>query len=183
MIRLTLTLWVALLGSSAQAQSIADDYGTKNPEELSLKGAIERLKYGETHPMEFALGYAAAKSGAYDDAKRIFEGAVEKMNSVQAMSWLAWMADNGLAGPEDPEAAAEWDRRAAALGSEVAMFNYGLDLLRGRGVKQNDALGQKMVRSAASLGDTTAQHLIDNEFDVDSVTPDADDWKYNPKLY
>lgn len=165
------------------AQSVADDHGTHNPEELSLKGALERLKYGEAHPMEYVLGYGAAKAGLHEEAKRIFEGAVEHMNSAQAMTWLSWMADNGLAGPEDPVAAAQWDRRAAALGSEVAMFNFGLDLLRGRGVPRDEALGRKMIGQAARLGDSSAQHLIDNDYDLDSVTPDADEWKYELKLF
>ena len=171
------------LALPVQAQMASDEFGTHNPEELSLRGALDRLKHGEAHPMEYALGYGAAKAGLHEEAKRIFEGAVEHMNSAQAMTWLSWMADNGLAGPEDPAAAAEWDRRAAELGSEVAMFNFGLDLLRGRGVERDEALGRKMIRQAAEKGDETAQHLIDNDFDLDSVTPDADEWKYNPKIY
>ena len=166
-----------------QAPMEVDEYGTRNPEELSIKGALARLRIGEAHPMEFALGYGAAKAGLHDEAKEIFEGAVRETQSPQAMTWLSWMADNGLAGPEDPETAAMWDRRAAEAGSEVAMFNYGLDLLRGRGVAHNPEEGRRMIRRAAELGDTTAQHLIDNDWDLDSVTPDADNWKYGPRLF
>lgn len=174
---------VLLLAGTAQAQTSSDEAGTLNPEELSLRGALDRLQHGEAHPMEYILGYGAAKAGLHEEAKRIFEGAVEHMNSAQAMTWLAWMEDNGLAGPEDPAAAAEWDRRAAELGSEVAMFNFGLDLLRGRGVPQDDQLGRDMIKAAALRGDETAQHLIDNDFDLDSVTPDADNWKYEKRLF
>ncbi|KMK66723.1 Sel1 repeat protein [Puniceibacterium sp. IMCC21224] len=179
-----LTFTVALCAATvAQSDTVADDLGTLNPEELSLNGLLDRLSHDQAHPMEYALGYGAAKAGLHAEARRIFEGAAARLNSAQAMTWLAWMDDNGLAGPENPKAAAEWDRRAAALGSEVGMFNYGLDLLRGRGVAQDDAQGRQMIERAANLGDTSARHLIENQYDLDSVTPDADAWKYAPKLF
>ena len=93
------------------------------------------------------------------------------------------MEDNGLAGPEDAEAAAEWDPLSMEGGSAVGAFNYGLDILRGRGVAKDPALGRKTIERAAELGDVTAQHLIDNDFDLDSVTPDADEWKYEERLF
>ncbi len=161
----------------------SDEFGTNNPEELTLHGALERLEHGESHPMEYAMGYFAAKAGLHDEAKRLFEGAVDEFASPQGMTWLSWMADNGLAGPEDPAAAAEWDRRAAEAGSEVGMFNHGLNLLRGRGVAQNEEEGRRMIESAAAMGQPRAQHLIDNDYDLESVTPDADSWKYNPLAF
>ncbi|WP_095590140.1 tetratricopeptide repeat protein [Actibacterium ureilyticum] len=172
---------VAAWADDRSMRSDAD--GTHNPEELSLRGALDRLKHDEAHPMEYALGYGAAKAGLHDEAKRLFEGAVNRHESPQAMTWLSWMADNGLAGPEDPKAAAEWDRRAAEAGSEVGMFNYGLDLLRGRGVERDEEKGRQMIESAAALGQPRAQHLIDNDYDLESVTPDADSWKYRELLY
>lgn len=185
--RFTLPLIAALLaGTMACADDRtmrSDETGTHNPEELSLRGALDRLKHGESHPMEYALGYGAAKAGLHDEAKRLFEGAVNRYESPQAMTWLSWMADNGLAGPEDAEAAAEWDRRAAEAGSEVGMFNYGLDLLRGRGVARDDEKGRQMIEQAAALGQPRAQHLIDNDYDLESVTPDADSWKYKQLYY
>lgn len=157
-------------------------HGTHNPEELSLRGALARLTIGESTPMDGALGYGAAKAGLHDEARALFEDSAAR-GSVQGMTWLSWMADNGLAGPEDPAAAAEWDRRAAELGSEVAMFNYGLDLLRGRGVPRDIEQGRKVIRKAAELGESSAQHLIDNDWDLEAVTPDADSWKNEQYLY
>ncbi|MEM1079704.1 MAG: tetratricopeptide repeat protein [Pseudomonadota bacterium] len=179
-----------LLGTAALAESpapnphqmLVEDHGTHNPEELSLRGALARLKIGQPSPMDSALGYGAAKAGLHEEARALFEDSAARGN-VQGMTWLSWMEDNGLAGPENPEAAAEWDRRAAELGSEVAMFNYGLDLLRGRGVPRNEVEGRRVIARAAALGETSAQHLIDNDFDLDSVTPDADAWKYAPHLF
>lgn len=161
---------------------ISDEFGTKNPEELSLKGALDRLRHGEWHPMTGALGYGAAKAGLHEEAREIFSESANRDNP-QGMTWLSWMEDNGLAGPENPEASAYWDRRAMELGSEVGAFNYGLDVLRGRGVPYDQELGRRIIRQAAEMGSDTAQHLIDNEFDLDTVTPDADEWKYEKKLF
>ena len=169
--------------SAQELEMRSDADGTHNPEELTFRGAMERLKQDESHPMDYALGYHAAKAGLHEEAKQLFAGGVKKLQSTQAMTWLSWMADNGLAGPEDPEAAAEWHRRAAEAGSEVGMFNYGLDLLRGRGVAMDEEKGREMIQAAAALGQPRAQHLIDNDYDLDSVTPDADNWKYEQLLY
>lgn len=185
----TLTLICFVLGNSAAplwaetlGSHVSDAYGTHNPEELSLRGALDRLRHGEWHPMTSAIGYGAAKAGMHETAREIFSDSAARGN-VQGMTWLSWMEDNGLAGPENPEAAANWDRRAMELGSEVATFNYGLDVLRGRGVPFDQARGEEIIRHAARMGDTSAQHLIDNDFDLDSVTPDADEWKYEKRLY
>lgn len=163
--------------------AVADEFGVKNPEELSLEGMMDRLRHGEIDPMNYAIGYGAAKSGRHEEARQIFQEAIDRTGSVQAMTWMSWIEDNGLSGPENPAAAAEWDRRAAELGSEVAAFNYGLDLLRGRGVRKNEVEGRKMIDRAAAMGDTSAQHLIDNDYDVKSVTPDADEWRYELNLF
>lgn len=176
----------SILAAQALAEErdsqVSDAFGTKNPEELSLRGALDRLQHGEWHPMNSALGYGAAKAGMHDEAREIFTESAKRDN-VQGMTWLSWMEDNGLAGPEDPEAAAYWDKRAMELGSEVGAFNYGLDVLRGRGVPYDQALGEKIIRKAAEMGSDTAQHLIDNDFDLDAVTPDADAWKYEKRLF
>lgn len=179
MIRTTIfvTLGTLLLATPTLAQSFSafggpcqlqqeDAHGTLNPEELSMCGFIKRMRADEVHPLMGAVGYDAAKSG-----------------NVMAMTWMSWREDNGLAGPEDAETAAEWDPLSMEGGSAVGAFNYGLDILRGRGVAKDPALGRKTIERAAELGDVTAQHLIDNDFDLDSVTPDADEWKYEERLF
>ena len=168
-------------GGPCQLQK-ADANGTLNPEELSMCGFIERMRADEVHPLLGAVGYGAAKSGNHEAAREIFSE-VANSGNVMAMTWMAWMEDNGLAGPENAEAAAEWDRLSMEGGSAVGAFNYGLDVLRGRGVVRDEELGRKIIRRAARLGDRSAQHLIDNDFDLDSVTPDADEWKYERRLY
>lgn len=179
-----LAIWVAVaLAGPAQGQMVSNDEGTLNPEELSLKGGLDRLKYGEVGPVEYALGYGAAMAGRHDEARQLFERAAEHLNSSQAMTMMSWLNDNVAAGPENPEEAAMWDRRAAETGSEVGMFNYGLDILRGYGVAYDAELGRDYIRRAAALGSVSAQHLIDNEFNLDVVTPDVDEAKYGQKLY
>ena len=69
------------------------------------------------------------------------------------------------------------------LGSEVGAFNFGLDVLRGRGVPYDRELGEAIIQKAARMGSPEAQHLIENDFDLDSVTPDADEWKYKKNLF
>jgi TPR repeat protein len=172
-----------MLALTVATPAMTDEFGVKNPEELSLEGMMDRLRHGEIDPMNYAIGYGAAKSGRHEEAREIFQEAIDRTGSVQAMTWMSWIEDNGLTGPEDPAAAAEWDRKAAELGSEVAAFNYGLDLLRGRGVPMDEIEGRKMIDRAAAMGDTTAQHLIDNEYDIKSVTPDADEERYNLNLF
>ncbi len=179
-------LAACLLFSPALAEEkeshVSDEFGTKNPEELSLRGALDRLRHGEWHPMSSALGYGAAKAGMHDVAREIFTDSANR-NNVQGMTWLSWMEDNGLGAPENPEAAAYWDRRAMELGSEIGAFNFGLDVLRGRGVPQDQKLGEAIIRKAAEMGSPDAQHLIDSGFDLDVVTPDADNWKYEKHLF
>ncbi|MEM9584361.1 MAG: sel1 repeat family protein [Pseudomonadota bacterium] len=175
-----------MFASSALAQEqqshVSDEFGTKNPEELSLRGALDRLRHDEAHPMLGVLGYGAAKAGMHEVAREIFEDSAKREN-LQGLTWLSWMEDNGLAGPENPEAAAQLDRRAMELGSEVGAFNFGLDVLRGRGVPFDQELGEAIIKQAAEMGSSDAQHLIENDFDLDSVTPDADEWKYEKRLF
>ncbi len=174
---------ILLMTLALSIPATADEYGVTNPEELSMEGMMDRLSRGEIDPMNYVIGYGAAKAGRHKEARQIFKEAIDRTGSAQAMTWMSWIEDNGLGGPENPAAAAEWDRKAAELGSEVAAFNYGLDLLRGRGVPIDEVEGRKMIDRAAAMGDPTAQHLIDNEYDLKSVTPDADEWRYELNLF
>ena len=110
-------------------------------------------------------------------ARQLFERCAEA-GYTGAMTWMAQLDDNGLGAPENPEAAAAWDRRAAEAGDPVGQFNYGLDLMRGRGVAQDMALGRSYVDQAAAAGLQVAKRLQDAGYDLDEVTPDADNWKY-----
>lgn len=173
---------VMLVLTGAAAADDLSDGGTTNPEELSINGQLDRLRQGDGGPMAGIYGYAAAKSGDHKAAREIFSKLADDGNA-QAMTWMSWIEDNGLGGFEDPDAAAEWDRRAMRAGSEVGMFNYGLDLMRGRGVVRDEAMARVLIQKAASLGLEAAQRMVDSDFDLDVATPDADNWKYEEQLY
>jgi len=172
----------AVLVLAGPAVAAGDEEGMLNPDELSLDYFARKSEQGFVDPMGSMHGYMAAKSGDYATARRILERQAAQ-GVTQAMTWMGWMEDNGLGAPEDPDKAAEWDRRAAEAGDHVGMFNYGLDLLRGRGVRQDEAAGRAMIDRAAAAGDETARGLIADGYDLETVTPDADNWKYDRQIY
>ena len=107
-------------------------------------------------------------------------GACAAAGYTGAMTWMSYMEQNGFGGDFDPDAAAEWDRRAAEAGDPVGKFNYGISLMRGFGVAQDEARGRALVDEAARDGLAIAKRLQGAEYDLDEVTPDADNWRYAP---
>lgn len=96
------------------------------------------------------------------------------------MTWMSQLDNTGLGGEYDPDAAADWDRQAAQAGDPARKFNHGVDLMRRHGVTRDDALGRTYVDEAADDGLQIAKRLQGADYDLDEVTPDADDWKYAP---
>lgn len=170
---------LAVLPFAAAAQE--DEGGVLNPEELSMNSVMERAIRGETGMTTCAAGYLITKSGRHGLARRLFEQCAAA-GYTGAMTWMSQLEDNGLGGPMDPDAAAAWDRRAAEAGDPVGKFNYGLDLMRGRGVARDEAEGRRLVDEAAAEGLTVARRLQSADYDLDEVTPDADNWKYAPMM-
>lgn len=154
-------------------ETVEDDFGVLNPEELTVQYWAERSKEGRYDPAMCAYGYPLAKMGWHEPARRIFERCAEHGNAY-AMPWAAWTEENGYDKPSDPAAAAEWDRKLAETGSPIGQLNYGLDTLRGHGVPQDTRLGRKLVDEAAAAGDKTAKELAAHDYDPESVTPTAD---------
>lgn len=173
-----LALCLLVLATPALAET-DDSLGTLNPEELTIGRVLEDVARGETTMTNCATGYFITKSGRHVEARQVF-GACAEAGYTGAMTWMGQMDDNGLGAPEDPDAAAGWDRRAAEAGDPVGQFNFGLDLMRGRGVPQDEATGRQMVDAAAAQGLAVARRLQDAGYDLDEVTPDADNWKYAP---
>lgn len=153
--------------------------GTLNPEELSMNRVLDNAARGEVSMTTCAAGYLMTKSGRHAEARALFQACADA-GYTGAMTWMSQLEDNGLGAPEDPDAAANWDRKAAEAGDPVGMFNYGLDLMRGRGVVQDEAEGRRMVDAAAAAGLPVARRLQEASYDLDEVTPDADTWKYAP---
>ncbi|MCA0850740.1 tetratricopeptide repeat protein [Salipiger thiooxidans] len=158
---------------------VADEYGTTNPEELTWRSVRDRAERGQTDMMTCAAGYLMTKSGDHETARKIFE-ACAAAGYTGAMTWMSYMEQNGFGGEFDPDAAAEWDRRAAEAGDPVGKFNYGISLMRGFGVAQDEARGRALVDEAARDGLAIAKRLQGAEYDLDEVTPDADNWRYAP---
>ena len=153
--------------------------GTLNPDEMTWQSQIDKVQRGETSMTICASGYMMTKSGDHAKARAIFE-ACARDGYTGAMTWMSQLDNNGLGGEYDPDAAAEWDRRAAEAGDPVGRFNYGMDLMRGHGVARDEALGRQYVDQAAADGLAIARRLQRAGYDLDEVTPDADNWKYAP---
>jgi uncharacterized protein len=174
---LAVVLALGLIASPALAEEEAG--GTLNPEEMTINRVLQDAANGKISMTSCASGYYITKAGRHVQARELFE-ACAKAGYTGAMTWMSQLDDNGLGAPENPESAADWDRRAASLGDPVGKFNYGLDQMRGRGVKKDVEAGRRLVDEAAAMGLPTAKRLKAAGYDLDEVTPDADNWKYAP---
>lgn len=170
---------ICLLALPAAAED-ASGLGDLNPEELTLDRALSDAARGKTSMTTCAMGYYITKSGRHAQARTLFEQCAED-GWTGAMTWMSQLDDNGLGAPEDPRRAAGWDRRAAEAGDPVGQFNYGLDLMRGRGIARDEAAGRAQVDAAARQGLPVARRLQGAGYDLDEVTPDADTGKYAPQ--
>ncbi|MFQ6549118.1 tetratricopeptide repeat protein [Aestuariibius sp. 2305UL40-4] len=173
----TLVLPLALLAMPLSAET--DEFGTLNPDEMTWQNNLTAAERGETSMMMCASGYMMTKSGDHETARKIFEACAED-GWTGTMTWLSQLDNNGLAGAYDPDAAAEWDRKAAELGDPVGKFNYGLALIRGHGVQKDEEAGRALIDEAAATGLPIARRMVAADYDPEEVTPDADNWKYAP---
>ena len=171
-------LLAGFCAGAALAES--DSHGTLNPPEMGMDRVMQNIRNGQTDMVTCAAGYYMTKKGDHGEARTLFENCAEQGGYTAAMTWMSQLDNNGLGGDYNPDAAAEWDRRAAEAGDPVGKFNYGLDLMRGHGVAQDEDLGRKFVDEAAADGLKIAQRLQASGYDLDEVTPDADNWKYAP---
>lgn len=173
-----LILSLALIATPAFGEDLSQ-FGTTNPEEMTWGSNLARVERGDVDMNICASGYMMTKSGDHATARAIFE-ACAAAGYTGAMTWMSQLDNNGLGGEYNPDAAANWDRRAAEAGDPVGKFNYGLDLMRGHGVARDEALGRRYVDEAARDGLQVAKRLQGAGYDLDEVTPDADNWKYAP---
>ncbi|MDJ0614552.1 MAG: sel1 repeat family protein [Rhizobiaceae bacterium] len=173
---------VVVFAGPVMAEDEFDAGGTLNPDEMSLNSALQKAINGEVSMVVCAQGYLMTKKGSHEEARRIFKNCAEA-GYTGTMTWMSYMEQNGFGEDEDATASAEWDQKAAELGDPIGEFNYGLNLLRGYGVEQNEALGKALIDRAARNGVKAAKQLQDAEYDYRAVTPDADEWKFEKKLY
>lgn len=174
-----LLICAALSAPALADETEIDPGGTLNPDEMTWESMLDRANRGETDMVLCASGYMLTKSGDHENARTIFRNCAEA-GYTGAMTWMSQLDDNGLGADENPDAAAEWNRRAAEAGDAVGKFNHGIDLLRGRGISKDPIKGRKLVDEAAAEGLVAAQRLQGAGYDLDEVTPDADNWKYAP---
>ncbi|MBU0643387.1 MAG: sel1 repeat family protein [Alphaproteobacteria bacterium] len=153
------------------------EQGTLNPHEMSMAQVMESIRNGDTGMVICSQGYLVTKSGRHEMARELFKSCADH-GWTGAMTWMSQLDDRGLGGPQDLAAAAEWNRKAAEAGDPVGKFNHGLDLMRGWGVARDEAAGRAMVDEAARDGLDVAQRLQSAQYDLDEVTPDADEWRY-----
>ncbi len=171
-----------LTSLSALAGDAKDEGGTLNPDEMSLNRSFDLAKRGKVGMVICAQGYLMTKKGSHEEARTIFEECA-KRGYTGTMTWMSYMDTNGFGGREDPKAAAEWDRRAAEAGDPIGQFNYGLDLLRGHGVRRDEIGARAYIDRAAKAGVEDAVRLKESGYDPDVVTPDADNWRYEKRVF
>lgn len=171
-------LCAAFAGPPASAlESSSDADGDLNPQQLTIDYWVAKLDQKPFDTRICLYGYPAAKMGNHPAARRIFE-ACSKAGVAGAMPWMAWTEENGYDKPSNPKAAAEWDKRLADTGSSLGAFNYGLDLLRGHGVRPDPVAGRAYIDRAARGGDEDARSLAASGYDPESVTPEVDKDRY-----
>ena len=158
----------------AEALSADEQGGFHNPMEMALSDA----PFKKPSIPVCQAGYLLTKKGEHDPAFKTHLNCAEA-GYTRSMIWLAYIYQNGLIeGGENPQKSAYWDRRSAEAGNEVGMFNYGLDLMRGYGVKRDQDEGKAWIQRAANLGHKHAKELIEANYDLSVVTPDADEARW-----
>jgi len=159
--------------------TVTDDHGTLNPQDTGFGRVMRNIDNGVTDMATCANGYHITKAGRHAAARQLFE-ACAAAGYTGAMTWMSQLDNNGLGGDYNPDRAANWDKRAADLGDPVGKFNHGLNLMRGHGVPRDEDLGRAYVDAAAKDGLKIARRLQGADYDLNEVTPDADNWKYAP---
>lgn len=151
--------------------------GTLNPHEMSMASIMDKVREGQSDMVICSTGYLITKSGRHELARELFTQCAEA-GYTGTMTWMSQLEDNGLGAPQDLEAATEWNRQAAEAGDPVGKFNRGLDLMRGWGVARDTEAGRRLVDEAANDGLAVARRLQGADYDLEEVTPDADEWRY-----
>ncbi|MCP1199900.1 tetratricopeptide repeat protein [Notoacmeibacter sp. MSK16QG-6] len=156
-----------------------DDMGSLNPPDTGPEMLARKIEMGAIDSVTCSLGFNAVKYDNHELARRLAIKCAEA-GYAKAMMWISQLENNGPAGEYNPDASAEWDRRAAEAGDPVGQFNHGLNLMRGHGIARDEPLGRSFIDKAADEGIEDAIRLRDSGYDLDEVTPDADKGRYGP---
>lgn len=174
-------LFIALAGAGHAETPVEaeDDFGILNPDDTGKDMIVRKIEMGVIDSVTCSLGINVTKKDDYELARTLIKRCADA-GITKAMTWMSQIENNGLGGDYNPDASAEWDRRAAEAGDPIGKFNHGLNLIRGHGIAQDEALGRQFVDEAATDGLAIAKRLQGADYDLDVVTPDADNWKYAP---
>ena len=116
-------------------------------------------------------GAAAYDAGDYATAQELWTAEADT-GSVAAMLGLARLADSGLLGEADPEAAFFWYLKAADKGDAEAQLNVALGYDSGLGVERDATKAMLWYGRAALRGVTDAQLGLASLFDsADAANP------------
>jgi len=176
--------WLTVLVASFQLtyftqvnamETVLDDEGVTNPEEMSIISYIYKLAPALSRNQQTACnwGYAATIAGEYKTAVDIFRKCAKFGNQASKI-WMSYMYQNGLGVKQSPVKSTEWVKESANDGYSIGQFNYGLSLLKGYGVIRDLEAGKSFIDQAAEQGDKDAVILQNSNYDPDIVTPDAD---------
>ncbi|MEL6565501.1 MAG: sel1 repeat family protein [Pseudomonadota bacterium] len=179
---LTLLLTATLLASFADAEppkTVEDELGILNPQDTGREMLMRKIEMGVIDSVTCSLGINVTKTSDHFLSRELTRKCAEA-GYTKAMTWMSQLENNGLGGEYNPDASAEWDQRAAEAGDPVGRFNHGLNLMRGHGIAQDEDLGRQFVDQAAQDGLEIAKRLQGADYDLDEITPDADNWKYAP---
>lgn len=177
-------VWLTILFTIFQATSfsqtnametVLNDEGVTNPEEMSIKSYIYQLAPALSRNQQTACnwGYAATIAGEYKTAVDIFRKCAKFGNQASKI-WMSYMYQNGLGVEQSSVKSTDWVRESANDGYSIGQFNYGLSLLKGYGVKRDVKAGKSFIDQAAEQGDKDAVILQKSNYNPDVVTPDAD---------
>ena len=179
---LTATVPACFLAAVAFAEApetVEDELGVLNPQDTGQEMIVRKIEMGVIDSVTCSLGINVTKASDHELSRKLAKRCAEA-GYTKAMTWMSQLENNGQGGDYNPDASAEWDRRAAEAGDPVGKFNHGLNLMRGHGTAQDEALGRQLVDEAAEDGLAIAKRLQGADYDLDEVTPDADNWKYGP---
>lgn len=176
------TLAALICATALQADPPAtaeDEFGILNPQDTGREMLTRKIEMGVIDSVTCSLGINVTKNDNFELARQLTRRCAEA-GYTKAMTWMSQLENNGLGGEYNPDASAEWDRRAVEAGDPVGKFNHGLNLMRGHGTAQDEELGRRYVDEAAEEGLEIARRLQGADYNLDEVTPDADNWKYGP---
>ncbi|MFL5327903.1 MAG: caspase family protein [Gemmataceae bacterium] len=148
-----------IVGDGArQSPNLKADLSGESPVLLRVNnlGLIyeEGLKYYEGNTVEKNLSKAIEKFRA-----------AAKGGNTDAMFYLGYMLENGLAGPKDMKEAAQWYKKSADAGNTSATLNLGVFYENGTGVLPNIDEAIRLYRKAADGGEAIAMSNLGNLYE------------------